>query len=303
VRLRWSDPEPDDPSTAVDWRFAALNISTLFLNLAFWDVPGTDLWMSYSLPFYAALLAAASLLIAALFFMGPALAAQALGRPLISALENSLGSIPAYLLRLCCVLFLTLWIAELVAVAFWLSSFVLRRDVSSTQFVIIAAAVLVFLFITGLQSLRTSAQLAVFTSKLGLALLVAALLRVHQGWPVILQGIPSSVVSPPVWNLWRGVSLLGFYLAPLALLAADSGHHSSARQQVAITGLMGIALPLFGTLLVVRVISGATFHSQYYRPSLSPNVAMALWGGVARSALPGPMMLAAIPCSARCALG
>ena len=295
MRLRWSDPEPDDPATPIDWRFPALVMATLFVNFPFWFVHGLDFPMHSPLPFYAGLLAVASLLIAALFFMGPALATQALGRPLLGTLENSLGSIPAFALRLCCVLFLVLWIGDLVALpALRLPHFILRRDVSSTESAIIAAGLLTFLFITGLQSMRTAAKLALFTNKLGIALLIAALLRVHQGWPAALKGFPSPVVSSPVSDVCQGLSLLTFYVAPLALLSANFGRRTTARKQVAITALMGIALPLFGTLLFVGVIVVATFHSQFYRPSLNPNIVMALWGDVADSALPGPMMLAAI---------
>jgi hypothetical protein len=269
-------------------------MSTLFLNFPFWYVHGLDLPIRCLLPLYAAPLAVASLLIAALFFMGPALATHALERPLFHVLQNSLGSIPAFALRLCCVLFLVLWIADMIAVpVLWLSPFILRRNVSAAESGIIAAAILIFLFITGLQSLRTSAKLALFTNKLGVALLVAALIRVHQGWPAALKGFPSSA-SSPASDLWHGLSLLGFYVAPLALLAANFGCRSAARKQVGMTALMGIAVPLFGTLLFVGVIAIATFHSQCYRPSLNPNVAMALWGGDAGSAVAGPMMLAAI---------
>ena len=35
LRLRWSDPEPDDPSAPVDWRCTSLIIATLFLNFSF----------------------------------------------------------------------------------------------------------------------------------------------------------------------------------------------------------------------------------------------------------------------------
>jgi len=57
--------------------------------------------------------------------------------------------------------------------------------------------------------------------------------------------------------------------------------------------LIGIAVPLAGTLLLVGTIGIATTRSGLYVPSLEPNVAMALWSHAA-SALPGRMMLAAV---------
>ena len=151
-----------------------------------------------------------------------------------------------------------------------------------------------FLFITGLQSLRARAKLALFTNKLCIALLLAALVRVHDGWPAILKGLWVPAVHSPVSDMWHDLSLLGFYVAPLAFLAANFGHRSQSRNQVAVTALMGIALPLFGTLSFACIIGVATYHSRFYTPSLPPNVNMALWGGVAPSAEPGPMMLAMI---------
>ena len=269
-------------------------MATWFLNFSFCFVHGTDVWMFFPLPLYAGLLAAGALLITALFFLGPALATQAARRPLLSVVENSLGSIPAFGLRLCCILFIVLWIANPASVPGWLLRFILRRDPSSSESGLIAAVVLVFLFITGLQSLRTSAKLALFTNKLGIAILIAALLRVHQGWPAVLKPIPISSERSVVLDLWHGLSLLSFYVAPLALLAADFGHRIPGRKQVVRTALAGIALPLAGTLLFVGVISVATLHSRFYTPSLNPNIAMALWGHAAGSSLPGVMMLATI---------
>ncbi len=246
------------------------------------------------LPLYAGLLAVGALLIAAFFFLGPALATQAARRPLLTVVRNSLGAIPAFGMRLCCILFIVLWIANLVSVPGWLLRFILRRNVSSTDSGLIAAVVLLFLFITGLQSLRSTAKLALFTNKLGIAILVAAMLRVHQGWPAVLKKVPISSERSVISDLWHALSLLSLYVALLALLAADFGYRIPGRKQVVRTALAGIALPLFGTLLFVGVISVATLHSRFYTPSLNPNIAMALWGHAARSSLPGVMMLATI---------
>jgi hypothetical protein len=295
LSFRWSDPEPDDQSTPVDWRFVALIVATLFLNFPFWYVHGLDFPMFYSLPVYAFLVGVVALLITALFFLGPALAAQRAKRPLVDLMENSLGAIPASLLHIGCVLFLLLWIANLIAVPLGWLSFILRRgEVSATESGIIAVIALVFLFFTGLQSMRTNAKLALFTNKLGIAILVAALLRVHAGWLTALKGFPVSRVHSMDLELWHGLSVLAFYVAPLVFLAANFGCRHHDRKSVVLTGLIGVTLPLAGTLLLVGVINVATSRSPFYQPSLNPNVAMALWGHATRRALPGGMMVTAI---------
>lgn len=295
VRLRWFDPEPEGPSTPIDWHFPALITATLFLNFPFWYMHGLDLPMYFPLPLYAALVGAGVLVLTGIFFLGPALAVQASRRPLLNAIENSFGSIPALGVRLCCVLFLALWVANLVAApGLWWLSDILRRDVSSAETGFVAAAVVAFLFITGFHGLRTSAKLALFSNKLGAAILVAAMLRVHAGWPSALDGFPPPLAPRLVSQMLQGFSRLGFYLAPLAILAADFGYRSHGQKQVAMTGFMGITLPLFVTTLFVGVMNVATVASPIYQPSLSPTVAMALWAHAARSALPARMMVAMI---------
>ena len=294
-KFRFSDPEPDDPSKPVNWRFPALIISTLFLNFQFWYAFGIVLWGSGPLLRNACVLGAGALLITALFFLGPALATQAARRPLLGIAEISLGSIPTFGLRLCCVLFLLGWISNLVAVPWlWWTDSMFRRQVSLTEFGLIAAGVLVFLFVTGLQSLRTSAKLALFTNKLAIAVLVAALVRVRDGWPAITRDFGDFAVLTGGSGLWQGLSLLSFSVAPLVFLAADFGQRSQERKQVAMIALWGLVLPLCGTLVVVGLLAVATFASQFYQPSLPPHIAMALWGKAAGHCLPGLMMVTAV---------
>ncbi len=248
--------------------------------------------MFWPLPLYAIIVIGSALLIAGLFFMGPALAAHSMGRSLFGVIENSLGSIPAYGLRPCSVVFLGLWIAQMLAVpGFWALGFIIRREASSTVSAIILAVLLAFLFATGLLRLRTEAKLAFFTSKLAIAMLVAALLRVHEGWPAVPFGFPIFGDPQSFPDLWTGVSKLTLQVAPLVLLAANFGNRIRGRKQVAMTALMGIVLPLACALLVVGMIEVAVGHSHYYRPSLNPNVLMALFGGAADSAMQPRVML------------
>jgi hypothetical protein len=48
---------------------------------------------------------------------------------------------------------------------------------------------MVFLAFTSLHSVQTTAKLALFINKLGAAILIAALIRVHHGWPAVLTDV------------------------------------------------------------------------------------------------------------------
>jgi len=136
--------------------------------------------------------------------------------------------------------------------------------------------------------------LALFTNKLGIAILIAALIRVHDGWPAVVQGAGTSAERPSVWEAWYLVRQLAFYVAPLGLLAADFGRRIERRMHVTVAALMGVALPLFAALLLVGVIGKATLASRFSQGSLGPTVAMALWSKTAASAQPGRWLIAAI---------
>ena len=152
-RIRWFDPDKDDPSSPVAWRAASLVTATLFLNFSF-TFQAAGLWQFCALPLYALFLGILALLLTGLFFIGPALAIRAAERPLFLVIEDSLGSIPAFGVRFCCASFLVLWMATLIAFPMILLSNDLERKVSSTELGIIAAAVVMFLFFTGQQSFQ-----------------------------------------------------------------------------------------------------------------------------------------------------
>ncbi len=269
-RIRWYDPDSNIPSTPIDWRVAALMTATLFLNIHFWQAHGDDLWMGYPILAFAGIAALTAWLITALFFFAPACAAQELKRPLLSALENSVGSIPALVLRLCCVVFLVLWIASVLAVpALWWVEVVFWRGVSSTVVQLIAVGIAALVFVTGLQSARTVGRLALFTNKLGIALLLAALIRVHGGFPAALNGFGHGGRS--AIELWQGLSRLVFYAGPLALLASNFGYRSQSRRQATMIGLGGFVLPIFGTLMLTGLINIATLDSSRLPAELEPD--------------------------------
>ena len=243
----------------------------------------------------AGVLLAASLLSTLLFFVGPALGTQTMRRPLMSISQNSLGTLPAFGLRICCACFLAFWIAELLSTpASWFLQVVLRRQFSASESALVAGGILAFALVTGLQTPAINARLALFTNKLGVAILLAALVRVRDGWSAISKGFPFSKSESLISSEWHCLAIVTFFVAPLCFLAADFGYRSRDRKQVAAIAALGLLLPLFGTLFVVGVTDVATSASAAYQPSLSPSVAMALWAHVASSALPGRLMLAAI---------
>ena len=214
---------------------------------------------------------------------------------MFSVIEDSLGTMPSWGLRVCCVSFLVLWMATLIALPATLLSNNLERKTSSSEIGIVAAAVLMFVFFTGLQNFQTRASLAAFSNKLGLAIVIAALIRVHQGWPALLGPFSADADRGLLWYVWQEFSMLAFYVAPLAFLAADLGRRSHGRRQVAILGLMGVALPLFRDLVSGRFDRNCDLLISILPAGVpAPTVLMALWSKAARSSLPGRVLVAAV---------
>lgn len=87
-------------------------------------------------------------------------------------------------------------------------------------------------------------------------------------------------------DVWHGISVLTFYIAPLALLAAAYPGRLHTPKEVLLVGPMGIALPLCEILLLVGMIVVATPASPFNTPSLAPNIAMALWKRLRRVRCP-----------------
>jgi hypothetical protein len=295
LRLIWFDRDAGDQAMPIPWIYAAVVTATMFLNFPFWIDRGSILWIPGSFLRNAALAAAAAALMAALAFAGPALICQAAKRPLFDVIESSLGSIPTTGIRLCCAALLTAWIADLVSFpASRFVTFMLRREVPSADSAAIGAALVAYLFATSLQSYRLNAKLAFLFDKLGIAILLAALIRARRGLPDAFNGFPNNTAYSVPLDAWHGLSELMLYAGPLIFLASVFGHRMRTRRDAARMAAMGVALPLFGTVLLVRVISFATYGAGFYRPSLVPNVAMALWSGAAGSAMAPRMMLTSI---------
>lgn len=193
--------EPDSAGPR-DWRCGAILTATLFLNFAFCNEYGLSLWGFGPLQVDVCAVGCAVLLMTAMFYVGPALAVHASGRSTLELMKDSFGSVPAVELRLVCIGFLAMWIAKLIATLEGL----MARDVSSWLQGAIAAGLLIFLILTGLQSTHTVTKLAWFTNKLGLAILVAAAFRVREGWPAIAAGLPIAGHYPAVPRFFDGTA-------------------------------------------------------------------------------------------------
>jgi hypothetical protein len=100
--------------------------------------------------------------------------------------------------------------------------------------------------------------------------------------------------EPTAPRLWSGLAELSAYVVPFGLLAADLSARLRTRKDAVLAATAGIAIPLFGSVLLAGIVAVATANSQFYQPSLNPTVSMALFGHVASSALPGRWAIGAI---------
>jgi hypothetical protein len=129
-----------------------------------------------------------------------------------------------------------------------------------------------------MQNLRTLAEQAFFTSKLGLALLITALIRVREGWPAAFHAFDQQHGMLESPHLLQGLGQLSFWAAPLLFLAADFGQRCESRKQVHLIGLFGILLPVAGSLVVLAFIERAG-HSAGASTQGIVNIGSALFHG------------------------
>ena len=285
-RIRFFDRDDEDESLPLDWRWVAAILGTPFLNFQFFVGFG-------SLSYDAAECFAWAIVLPLLFFAGPAVLVYKMQRSVISLLEDSVGTIPALVVRLSAVAFLSLWIAALLAwpiiLASKLSSF--EPSLRSTA---VGAIVLMFLFLTAMQSTHTTAKLALFTNKLGIVILIAALIRAREGWNAIPANFEIANFLPPLVPFSWHMSNFAQYAGPFGLLTAQYASRMPSRRAVALTILTGVTLPVFGVMLLCGFVAVATRNSDLYLPSLSPTVGMALFAQTAASAAWSRELLVAI---------
>jgi hypothetical protein len=249
--------QADDAATA-PWAYPALLLATLFLNFTFWYAEGPEFPFHGPAIWYVVQVLGAPILLGVLFYLGPALATQASKRSLFELAEASLGSIGALILRVCCAAFLVVWLGEQFnLIVRWLLPLRLGTRTSATVDGITAGVLVLLLFWNGLQS----AKVSLFTNILGVALLIAALIRVRTGWPEALHAITRQGWMVETPDVWRGLAQLAFWAGPLLFLASDFGRRCQSRKQVNWMGLCGIVLAAAGTLVLVGFIEGSTYNS------------------------------------------
>ena len=275
LRVRWL--EIDDPTSQLDWRALAPILAALFFNAAFWLLNDHDLWRFNWPPSAFAASSVFGLACAALFFVGPALAAQAAGSFRLM-LASAFGTVPGFCVQMACAVYLVTWISRLLPlVCLFLG--LANPPRPAIELGTIWGAILLLVYLTGCQSVRISSALARVTIRLAAAIMIAALIRVRSGWFAIPMGFESHSQYSLFEDAWRSFSDISFYVAPLALLAAIFGARLANRKAVAMTALMGIATPLAATLFVVTILSVATYASGFYRPGSFQNIFVSLASG------------------------
>ena len=95
-------------------REAAL-LASLFLNFGFWYDNGTLVWPPVPASVSALLVALIATAFAAMFFAGPALAVHRNGNGFFATVEESLGKIPAQVIRFSALWYLVDWVAGLLS--------------------------------------------------------------------------------------------------------------------------------------------------------------------------------------------
>jgi hypothetical protein len=252
LRFRWFDSAEFTPTAM---------LAVLFWNFVFWFEHGDDL-ARFNLSQTIAIAVLAALLCAVLFFLGPAL------RPPSRQLDAAL--------RVTAVIYLVIWISGwLSLVCMWLG-YPQDRQSPRIETGLLAAGILMLVFLTR----RAPTRLMIH---LGAAIMIAALLRVHSGWPAIPLGFSGRSTLPVAEYLLRGFSNLSDYVAPLALLGAWLAPGPNRARSPIRTASLGVALPVAASVVLTAVVGAATFASRFYRPSGVPNIAMALTSGASRT--------------------
>lgn len=282
-----------NPGGPVDWRHPALILATLFLNFFFWFVPANHFWSSGPFSWFVVSVVLVPALVLAVFFLGPALATHRAGQSLFDLAESSFGSWPARAFRCACVTTNLLWIAGLTGVtSFVILSWAHDHELSRAESALPLLLLACFLVATGHQSLSTSAKLALFTNKLGIALLIAGVIRMHAYAELAEPHAPGNWGSewPNLLNQAAGPLL---FVGPMSFLAADFGRRCRTQVDLAKIGVFGLGLPMAGVLLLTGIVQRATLRAHGELGGLA-NIAVALWGDDAHKFVPPFMAIALI---------
>ena len=207
--------------------------------------------------------------------------------------QFSFGTILALGFRLCCSLYLLIWLTFSVqTICLLLVQWPYHRGPTTLESALVATAITLFLFATALQGMQTNAKLAWFTNKLSLALLIAALIRVREGLPSAWEAL----THPPGFmesTDWRSIPFILFYFAPLALFSSDFGYRTRTRKDATLIGLVGLALAFAFSLFAAALMAQAA-HGLRASFSNDRTMATALFQGLSRRYFPPRMMVTAI---------
>jgi hypothetical protein len=233
------------------------------------------------------------LLLIGLLFVGPALAAQRLKTTVFAIAELSLGRIPALLFRLGCTVYLALLSFPILSTITELTIAPPPMGYSQWSWAHAGVGVSLSLVLAGTSvvSLRTNARLALFTNKLALATMIAALIRVRGNLPESWAAFTStaSLAVNPTHALDKMGYLL-LYSAPLVFLAAVFAHRSQSPRCAVQIGIWGAAVPFVAAVFLSGFVDRAA-HLMYRNfGNINPYWA-ALLGGDARAYYPAKKAL------------
>lgn len=240
------------------WQMPAAVFAALFLNLAFWDVAGRWFGGPPRLLFGAPGLLAG--VVFGLFYLGPALAVQRRQTPLFEVMEESFGVVPAAAIRVLCAILCVVWVSTIPSVAKWVfRTYAGTSGLSGIEPAALAMVVTLFVFATAERGLLASGKMALFTSKLGIALLIAGALRVREYWPEVWTGFVGDTVRHG--SVWHMVSEAMMIAVPMALLAADLGGWMRSSKDVLRAGIAGLMVPLLLAIPAVSLMARGASHT------------------------------------------
>ncbi len=124
-----------------------------------------------------------------------------------------------------------------------------------------ASGLFVFLSGTAITPVRTCAKLGLFTLKLALATMIAALIRVREHWP---RAFGDELVAG-----WRESGELLICCAPLFFMAAHFAHRIQAPGQLAQMAAWGLVFPLGAAILLAAFVRRAAYLTHSHLGSLA----------------------------------
>lgn len=261
IQVAWNKPEESEKGESVDWRLPALILAPLFLNAACFNDFSRDLPLAGPFRNYLAALASLSFILPGLLFAGPALASQRLDRPVFELASISMGRIPAILFRYGCVFQLALLSAVLLSgIAHLNVEFPAEAFTWHWMYAVLAFGLSAMLSLTATGSMQTCAKLGLFTSKLALAVMIAALLRVREHWAKAWTDLPVSLTAYyESMAPWTSIGGLLIYSAPLMFMAAVFARRLSSPKDVTRVTGWGLMLPFAAAMILAGFIKRAGY--------------------------------------------